>query len=282
MAGADIVGIDYFQTLRSVMIRGRSFQSLESAPVAIVNATLADRTWPGQDPIGKQLVISPVEMNVDEGAIAPSTRTVVGVVANTKWAMDAPPWPEVYVPFDQNPLSSMEFIVRCSRSVNCGERLREAVSAIDADVPLYSSFQVRDRIAKSLAPQRLQLVSVSTLAGLALLVSVLGLYSVMSFLVSSQRSEIGVRIALGARPRDVLNYVFHRSCILIGAGVVAGAAASIVVSPLMSAALFGVSPYDMTILLSAIVMLIAVALLGTYIPARRAAKLDQVSALRVG
>ena len=281
MAGADVVEPNYFRTLRSTIIRGRSFEPNETTPVAIVNETLAERTWPGQNPIGKRIVLLSPEMNLDEGSISPGTRTVVGVVTNTKWSLDAPKWPEVYVPFDQNPLAGMEFVMRCTQLQLCTEQLRQSVAQADAGIPLYSFFELQDRIAKSVAPQRLQLLMVSVLAGLALLVSVLGLYSVMSFIVTSRTNEIGVRMALGARPNDVVQYIFRRSCILIAIGVSAGVLVAVGLSPLLSAALFGVRPNDGFILFLGIAVLSVVALVATYIPARRAARINPGSALRV-
>ncbi len=280
MAGTNVVDPDYFRTLGAQVVVGRPFASYEPTPVAVVNRTLAERTWPGENPIGKKLVILPPEMNLEEGAVRGGVRSVIGVVNNMKWALDEQPWPEIYIPFDQNVLPAMEFVVQCDNADQCMKTLREVVTKTDPSLPLYSVFSLESRISESLAPQRFQLLTMTTFGTVGLLLSSLGVYSLLSFTVISSTNEIGVRMALGAMPKDIIRLVFRKAAILVAVGLSGGIVASLGFSRILSSVLFGAQAADWVTVGVALTTLAGFSLLAAYIPSVRAGKIAPAVALR--
>ncbi|MCW5981825.1 MAG: ABC transporter permease [Bryobacteraceae bacterium] len=271
------VGPDYFRLLRIPLIAGREFTERDdrrAPPVAIVNETFARRFFPGADPIGRRLRVA-----LDE-----SWFTIVGVAADSKYAgVTEAPRPYFYAPFQQMFASGHDnyFYVRASGSpAGALEALRRAIGAIDGAAGLYRAQPLTESIRAALYGRFIAATLVSALGALAMLLAAMGLYSVMAYAVSERRQEIGIRMALGAKPADVLASVLCRAMTLAGAGVLVGTAAALACLQLVSGMLVGISPTDPAALGGAGLLLGVVALAAAYAPARRATRIAPIAALR--
>jgi predicted permease len=273
---ANRVSADYFETLNISVLEGRAFTSRDdeaSSRVAVVNETMARAYWPGKSAIGRQFRLErggpPVE--------------IVGVVKKSKYgAIGEEPLPCLYLPFSQNYQSvSILYLHTEGDPASVTAAARQVVSALDPDMPVYDLKTMNAHLSGiSLLFVRLgaALVGVFGLLGLAL--AVVGLYGVISHSVSHRTREIGIRIALGAQAGDVLRMVLKQGMILILVGVVAGLAAAFAVTRLMAGLLYGVSATDPMTFIAIPLLLTVVAMLACWIPARRAAKVKPMVALR--
>jgi predicted permease len=268
----------YFRTLGARLIRGRYFGESEDAAkprVVIVNRTLAAEFFAGEDPIGKQIYFDwaprvPVE--------------VVGVVDDIKeGSIENPNWPALYVPFDQSPDGMFVVLFRTSADVKAAiPEIAAAIHRIDRDLSVHDGLTMTERIDGSPAAflHRSSAWVVGSFAGIAFVLGIVGLYGVVAYSVSQRTREIGVRIALGADPGSVYSLILTEAARLAGTGTVVGVAGSLGAASLIRGLLFGVRPWDWSTLAIAVIALSLAAGVASYIPARRAASVDPVEALR--
>ena len=272
------VSPDYFQTLEIPLLRGRFFNAadkLDAPPVVIINQALAQRYWPNENAVGKRIRVPFTK---------PAWSTIVGVVGDLHHrGLDQPVKPEFYLPLAQVPYSSMILAIRSGQDpLSLANAVRREVQAIDATLPLAHVRTLDQVISDSIAPRRLSVILLTVFAGLALLLASVGIYGVMSFLVVQRTHEIGVRMALGAQRSDVLRLVITHAAILIGVGTVIGLVAAFLSTSLLRSALYATSALDLTTFLFVTFTLALVALLASYIPARRATRADPMIALARG
>jgi predicted permease len=275
-ANRHLVSPKYFQTLGIPIRAGRDFDERDSARVphvVIVNETFAKLHFPGEDPIGKTLITGMGQL--------PSQ--VVGVVADVRAnALNAPPAADYFLPALQRPETFTNILIRTNAGpVAVTPLVREALGAVDPDLPLLQPQMLTTRIAQTVADRRLALVLLASFAALALLLATLGVYSVMAHLVAFRTSEIGIRMALGASPGAVMRMVLGHSRKLTLIGIAIGAGAGCVVSRLMQQVLFEVSPAEPVIYLAVSATLLLVAEFASFLPARRATRIDPLIALRM-
>jgi predicted permease len=270
---------EYFTVLEAALVRGRFFTEDDQPgkqPVVIVDETAARTFCPNRDPIGRRLSIGP-------GATNPPWLTVVGVIKDIKNdGLDRSGNPHIYSPIYQVPRRfSLSVAVRTSLPATTLEpQIRREIDAIDPDVPVFNVRTMNDVIDGSLASRRLSAELVSVFAIVALLLASVGVYGLLAYMVGQRSHEIGVRMALGATPSTVAKMIVSRGAGLAGIGVVIGLLLSGIVAPLISTLLYGVRPLDPKVFLAVPLILMVVALLASYIPARRATKVDPMSALR--
>ncbi len=277
LVGMHSVSPGYFHAMGIPLLRGRelSERDVPGAPAAmVINQAFAERAWPGQDPIGKQL-------RIFQRPEAPPEE-VVGVVGNVKHnGLNENDSMDSYESVAQQPWPNVTVAVRTLRG---GEALlpsiRSVVAEFDPDLPVYGVRSMEGITADSLGSRRLTLTLVGLFAALALVLATVGIYGVMSYVVSGRTQEIGIRIALGAQRRDVFRLVVGQGMALAGAGLVLGLIAAAGVTRYLGSQLFHVKPIDPITYGAVTVLLGGVALLACYIPARRATRVDPLVALR--
>jgi putative ABC transport system permease protein len=266
----------YFATMRIPLRKGRLFTADDrpgAPPVIVVNDTFAHRYFPGQDPVGRRVVFT-----VDE---EPQSWHIVGVVGDVRHFGLAEPAPaELYVPFPQAPQRLVTLVVRGAAGLDFGNGLRQAVWSVDKDQPLLMVMPMEQLAADSITLRRVSTLLLGTLAAVALFLAALGIYGVMAHTVAQRTHEIGVRMAVGARARDVVGMVLREGGRLAALGAGVGLLAALALTRLLESLLFGVSPTDPLSFAAVIAFLLACALLGCWLPARRAARVDPVIALR--
>ena len=279
------VGGDFFQVMGIRLIRGRYFteQDREGQPlVCIVDETMARTYWPGEDPIGKRLHLGGGGHDQPEKPWL----TVVGVVAHVKnYGVDQESRVETYVPALQDPIGFAVVVVKTSaETAGVTAAVRAAVQAVDKDVPVFSVRPLSEIVADSRAPKRLSAQLLAGFAALALLLAAIGIYGVMSYSVTQQTREIGIRVALGAQRRDILKMVVGQGMALAAIGVALGLALALSLAFGLTEALrtilFRVSRTDPPTYALVPVVLTLVALVACYVPARRALRIDPMRALR--
>jgi putative ABC transport system permease protein len=268
------------EAMNAELLRGRFFTSSdnENAPkVCLIDDRLAGRYWPGEDPIGK-----PILMDEPKPGEQPPVTTVVGVVHEIKnYGVDQPVLPEIFVPFSQRPGSAGSLVIRSNVDASgIAAGMRAATQALDPDLPIYNVRPLESFVAENVAPRRLSVLLLSLFAGLALLLAAVGIYGVMSYSVTQRHREIGIRMALGAQTGDVLTLVVRQGTLLAVAGVGTGLIGALVATRLIARLLFAVRPSDPITFVTVAFLLGGVALVASYIPARRAARIDPMVALR--
>jgi putative ABC transport system permease protein len=266
---------DYFRTMGIPVVRGRAFTKDDhrtAPPVAIVNQALANRLFPGEDPVGKR---------VRMGATQPWVE-IVGLVGDVKHAaLDEELQPEMYMNHMQGSIVSPYIALRTTADASTMmEMIRAEALAIDRDLPVYRMQTMEAVKSESLAQRRFILMLVAAFGLLALSLAAIGVYGVMSLLVSERTQEVGVRLALGAHPSQVLKMLVAQATRLAVVGVTVGLAMSLLLMPLLQNQLYAVRPRDPMTMAGVPAVLIAVALLAALIPARRAMRVDPVKALR--
>ena len=271
-------GVDasYFRTLGLPILRGRALTERDrrgSAPVVVVNEALAQRLWPGADPIGKRI------KGGDPDWPDP-WRTVVGVAADTRYRELKEIRPTVYVPFGQGIPGYPRYLVMRIDRAPVVPALRQALTEIDADVVLLEAAPMEELLAEPLAQPRFNTMLLGLLGGLALVLSVLGIYGVVSYAVSRRIHEIGLRMALGAGATDVVRLVLKQVVVLALAGIAIGLVAALAGTRLLGDLLYGVGPIDAVTFVLVPLLLAVVALLAAGLPARRATRVDPMEALR--
>jgi putative ABC transport system permease protein len=273
-----VVSSDYFKAMGISLVRGRFFDARDSdtaPPVAIVDESLAQIYWPNQDPIGKRLHPG------DRGSKAPWV-TVVGVVRHVRnRTLEARSRVEVYWPENQRASSAMTLAFLASGNpMNLAPTIQREVGAIDPDLPVYRVRTMTEVMGDSLQRRRLALILLAAFAGLALLLAGVGIYGVTSYGVAQGRQEIGLRMALGADRGQVMRMMIRRGMSTIAVGLALGVVLALSLTRLMSGLLFAVRASDPLALGGAALLLTAAALFAIIIPARRAAKLNPMVALR--
>jgi predicted permease len=269
-----VVG-DYFQTMGIPVLRGRTFNDSDSptsTSVCMINHALAAKFFPGEEPIGKQI------RNSQTGP----AWTIIGVVGNVKHSgLDEEPQPEMYSSTMQGTMVSPYMVIRTSGDAAAlVELVRAEARQIDKDLPIYRIQTMEAVRSESVAQRRFVLVLVAVFGVLALTLAGIGVYGVMSLLVSERTQEVGVRLALGARPAQMLKMLVKQALGLALTGVAAGLTLSLALMPLLRNQLFGVQPRDPLTLAGVPAILMAVAMLAALIPARRAMRVNPVEALR--
>ena len=274
---------NYFRAMGIRLLRGRAFtwRDDENAPlVAIIDDTFAAAWFANEDPIGRRIKIN--AGHPPPGGPPPPWVTVIGVVNHVKnYGIDQESRVEVYVPFMQSPLTQMTLVVKARNDAAAvGQAMRQAVGEADPTLPVFGLRTMEEYLARTLTSKRLMMIVLAMFAGVALTLAAVGIYGVMSYAVAQRTSEIGIRMALGAPPGDVLRLVVGQGMLLTCAGLALGLAAAYWLTRLMTTLLFGVSATDALTFGSLAALLAAVALLATWIPARRAARVDPLVALR--
>lgn len=281
-----VVSPDYFRTLGIPLVKGRDFsrQDVADAPgVAIINESTMRRYWPDQEPLGRRIKIGP-----------PSSPrpwlAIVGVVKDVKHVgLEEAPTAEVYLPYQQNPLTDMTLVARTvGDPMSIVTAVRGEVVGVDKEQPVYNVRSMEQVMSDSVPTQKLSVMLVGVFGGVALLLVTVGVYGVMSYTIGQRKREIGIRMALGAKPSDVVKMVLAQGMLLVIVGLGIGIALAIGVAWLLISwllgtnLLFGVSATDPTTFISVALLLVAVGLLAIYIPAWTATKVDPMKVLREG
>jgi putative ABC transport system permease protein len=279
LADISMISPSYFSASGITMIDGRHFggqDTPDSTLVAIIDETLARRYWPDESPLGKRIAVD----RDNDGR--PNWREIVGVAGHVKlYGLDADARIQIYVPYTQLPASVMTLVIRSETDpLGLVAAVREQVLSIDGDQPLGNVMTFEEVLEQSTADRRFSMLLFAIFAVVALVLAAVGIYGVISYMVTQRTHEIGIRMALGARPGDVLRLVMGRAMMLAVAGIVSGVVAAFGLTRLMTSFLFQVSTTDSITFVIISLFLAAVALLASYIPARRATRVDPMVALR--
>ncbi len=273
-----IVSPDYFRTLRVPVVRGREFTPADSdgAPrVVVVNETFARRYFPDRDPLRQR--IKPGLSTTEKEA---PWREIVGVVSDIHYrSLSEEMRPAYYVPYAQGLISPLYLVIR---TANAGivDEVRRTLTRRDPELALYDVKTMEEHVASSVATPRFQTLLLAIFAGVGLALTAVGLYGVMAYGVAQRTREFGIRLALGARPGEVLALVLRGGLALIVSGLAAGIVAGAFATRLLSSALYGVGPLDPVTFAAVAALLLSVAMLASYLPARRATRVDPIAALR--
>jgi putative ABC transport system permease protein len=273
----------YFAAMGTTLLRGRTFTRADDARapfVVVVNEAFGRRYFPNGSPVGGRVRLGGTE----------EWREIVGVIRDVRhWGLSAPVNPEMYMPFDQFPLGQIVFALAGSpreasqdpgRAASLAPALRAAVRSIDADLVVSRVRTMENVQAQSVERQRVTMLLLATFAGVALLLAAAGIYGVMAHLVSLRTSEIGVRMTLGARPRDVLRQIMQEAVVQTVIGLGIGLVGAVLLMRAFRTMLYEVSPSDPLTLAAVALILLASAIVACYVPARRAMRVDPVTALR--
>jgi putative ABC transport system permease protein len=274
----------YFKAMRIELVSGRTFlrsdNEEQALDVAVIDRKLADRVFGREDPVGAQLLVD--HFNEKTFSMERLPVTIVGVVGNVRSASLAAEGREtIYLPFVFQSFLPLTFVVRTATApASLMPQIRTEVTALDRDVPVADLATLESWVTEAMAQTRFLLALTGTFAGLALVLAALGLYGVISYSARQRTREIGVRVALGASGRDIIRLILGHGMVVAAVGIVLGLAASIAVTRVMSSYLVGVSPTDPLTFAGVSVVLLGVAALASYLPARRAASIDPVHALQ--
>jgi putative ABC transport system permease protein len=277
---AHFVSPGYLGALGVRLLGGRDFtdaDSLTAPKVALVNARLARDLFPGQDPVGKRFI-----NGRPDPARKPEWITIVGVVDDTRmYGLANPARLEVYRPFTQDASGEMDLMVRSRiEPTSLASSIRGVLASIDRDQPISSISTMDELVQKSVGSRRVTLVLLGLFSGLALLLSGIGIYGVISYSVAQRTREIGIRMALGAGEEDVMKMILLQGARIATAGLIIGMAAAFGLTRYLATLLFSVSAGDPSTFAMAALVLEVVALLACYIPARRTLRVDPMTALR--
>jgi putative ABC transport system permease protein len=275
-----VVSPRYFQTMGIPFLQGRDFttrDTKDTPDAVIVNKVMAERFWPNEDPLGQYIQLS---------AETTRWRQIVGVVGNEKLSgLDAETGPAIYVPLTQNSfpnaLRSLVLVVRAAGNpLSLTPSIRQELRSMDQDQALFQARLLEEEISNSLSQRRFNSLLLVIFAALAGILAAVGIYGVIAYTVTQRTHEIGVRLALGARPVDVLKLILGRGIKLTLIGIGIGLFAAFALTRVLATLLYGVSTTDPATFLGVPLLLTAVALLASYLPARRATKVDPMIALR--
>jgi predicted permease len=271
------ISSDYFKVLQTTLLRGRSFTEgdEDGKPlVAIIDETTARKYWPTSDPLGRRV-------RFGKDPTKPWT-TVVGVVKDIKSdGLDIDGVPHIYVSTYQDSSKRLSVVLRTSLPASLLEpQIRHEVQSIDPGLPVFNASSMNDVLDRSLASRRFSADLVGGFAGLAVLLASIGIYGLLAYMVGQRSREIGIRMALGAQRHDILRMFLRKGVALAGVGIVAGVVFSAFTASMMASLLYGVRPHDPAVFLIVPLLLLAVAALASYLPARRATKIDPMFALR--
>jgi putative ABC transport system permease protein len=272
-----IVQPGYFQTMSIPLLRGRDFADSDTAEAPlrfIINETMARKHWPGRDPLGQRIVVHMQNEN--------PPGEIIGVVGDVKHnGLDAEPKEMVYYSHTRLTMNSMTFVLRTDRDP---EQLTRAatgvIRALDPAQPVADVRTMTSWIDESVTPARFRMLLLAVFSGVALVLAVVGVYGVVSYSVSQRTHEMGVRVALGARPADILRLVLSRSTLLGVGGIVAGVAGAIALTRWMRSLLFEITPTDAATYITLSLVMILAVVAAALAPARRATKVDPITAIR--
>ncbi len=276
-----LVDDDYFRAVGIPLLRGREFDARDDAPgatpVVLISQSLAKQIFRDENPVGKR-----IRPQISTGNEEVPMRLIVGVVGDVKGeGLAAPAIPESYVPYAQLPFAPMSVVVRTAIDPQAMvPALRKEVQSLDKDLPLLHVETLEEYVDDSIADTRFETILLGTFGALALVLTTVGLFGVISYTVVQRTRETGIRLALGAEPRAIAGMIVGNGLLLASVGVGIGLGGAFLLTRLMRSLLYGVSPLDPTTFFSVPVALLAMALLASYIPARRAAKVDPMVALR--
>ncbi len=281
-ANYSFVSPDYFKTIGAPILRGRDFAAsdrLNTMPVTIINTAMAKAYFAGEDPIGKQVGV---------GSTRYPVRTIVAVVDVIKHgSLREEPTAEMYVPFTQNEIKvwpsmqAMQFAVKSEGSISSiTDGIRQAVHGVDADIPVAKLAAPTTLVDNSMTADRFAMILVASFGLLALILASIGMYGVISYSVEQRTAEIGIRIALGAKRREILVMILGQAGRLALTGIAIGLVAGLAAARLMMRFLYGVKPTDPLTFAAVSLLLLAAGVLACYVPARKAMKVDPLTALR--
>ncbi len=277
-ARLSVVGPRYFAAM-GIPLRGRDFTPRDRADapkVVIMNRRLADQLWPGQDPLGK---IFPVQRPGGGGYDA----TVIGTIGDIRYAsLDATPMPELYLPqLQQTGAPQMWVVLKAKHSpLALAGAVRDAVRQLDPQQPIGDLVSLDQALSRSTAARRLSMTLLTLFAGLAMVLALIGIYGITAYAVTQRTRELGLRMAIGARPAEVVGMLLRENLWLVLGGLVLGTVGAVGATRALRTMLFGVSTLDVVTFVGAALVLGAVAMLATLVPARRAARIDPMEALR--
>jgi predicted permease len=268
---------DYFKVLQATLLRGRSFTESDEdgkQPVAIIDETTARKYWPDRDPLGRQ-----VRFGKDP---TKPWLTVEGIIRDIKNdGLDVDGVPHIFVSVYQDPNKQVSLVLRTSLPAALLEpQIRHEIQSIDPSLPVFNVVSMNDILDRSLAARRFSADLVGGFAGLAVLLASIGIYGLLAYMVGQRSREIGLRMALGAQPDDIVKLFLRKGGALAGVGIVAGVVVSASTASMMASLLYGVRPHDPAVFLIVPLLLLAVAALASYLPARRATKVNPIVALR--
>jgi putative ABC transport system permease protein len=284
------ISANYFRVMRIPLAAGRDFSNQDdqnARRTAIVNEAMARRYWPGQDPIGHRVALDFETMRFfpDRAPVfdIPSgMREIVGVVSNIRHgSLESEPVPELYVPYLQRPKADMTLVVRTAGDpIGLAAPVRDAIRSIDPNQPVAHVETLSDRVAASVAQPKSNFLLLSVFGAVALALAMVGVYGLLSYIVVQRTPELGIRLALGGQPRDLRRLILREGARLVAAGVALGIPAALVLGRVTRGLLYEVQPGDAVTLAGAVGTLVAVALIASYLPARRATRVDPLTALR--
>jgi len=268
---------DYFKVLETTLLRGRSFTEGDEdgkPMVAIIDESTAHKYWPDHDPLGRRVRFA-------RNPTKPWT-TIVGVVGDIKSdGLDIDGVPHIYVSTYQDNGKRLSVVLRtCLPATLLEPQIRHEIQDIDPGLPVFGVSSMNDVLDRSLASRRFSANLVGGFAGLAVLLASIGIYGLLAYMVGQRSREIGIRMALGARRADILRMFLGKGVALAGVGIVAGLVFSASTASMMASLLYGVRPHDPAVFLIVPLLLLAVAALASYLPARRATKVNPIVALR--
>jgi predicted permease len=287
-ARLQIVSPGYLSTARLQLKLGRDFMPQDTRDhllVALVNETLARTMWPGQNPIGKRFACCE---SGPKGRMDPVWHEVVGVVGDVRaWGLDHEVRPEFYIPFAQMPPSAwdwigrtMDLVLRTRGGAAPLRELRSTVASVAPGVPVYHLSTMQEKVSSTLERSHFDTFLLTLFAGSALLLSSIGIYGVLAYMVAQRTRDIGVRMAVGASRAQIIREVLGFGMGLAGLGLALGIAGALVATRLLASFLYGVRPTDAVTFGVVSLLLLFVALIASYLPARRAMQIDPVVALR--
>jgi predicted permease len=268
---------DYFKVLQATLLRGRSFTEGDEdgkQPVAIIDESTARKYWPTRDPLGRHVRFG---LNPTRPWM-----TVVGIIKDIKSdGLDIDGVPHIYVSTYQSPARVLSVVLRTSLPATLLEpQIRHEVQSIDPGLPVFNVASMNDIIGRSLASRRFSADLVGGFAGLAVLLASIGIYGLLAYMVGQRSREIGIRMALGARRGDILRMFLRKGVALAGLGIIAGVVVSASTASMMASLLYGVRPHDPAVFLIVPLLLFAIAVLASYLPVRRATKVNPMITLR--
>jgi putative ABC transport system permease protein len=268
---------DYFRALQVPVLAGRTFTEGDTAAsmaAVVVNRTLAERFFRDRSPLGQRIRIGPNP--------AAAWRTIVGVVGDMHQAgPESPAQPELYLPVTQDVFAGLYLAVRTTGDPAAfASTLRDLVHTIDPQLPVIAIATMEEILGEHVASRRLLMILLTVFAGIALLLSLVGIYGVMGNVVSHRTNEIGVRMALGAQRHEILAMILRDGVRLGVSGLGLGLALALLISRFLTAVLFGVAPTDAGTYAAVVVLMLLVCLVACYLPARRAARVDPLMAIR--
>jgi putative ABC transport system permease protein len=271
-----VISPDYFRAMGMTLLKGRAFQNQDdqkSQRVVIVNEAVVRQLFPGEEPIGKRLMIFDAREKPYE---------IVGVVADTRnWGLAEKPMPEFYLSYQQAAPPFLGLAVRTKGDPRrLIEEIRHAVATVDPDQALYNVVTMEQALGDSISKERFAMFMLALFAAMAFILAIGGIYGVMSYSVTQRTHEIGVRVALGAKGPDVVMMIVRQGIVLIGIGITIGLGSSFALTRVLASLLYGVKPTDPAVFSAAALLLGLVALFACYVPARRAARVNPMDALR--